>query len=87
MNEVGVCHFDHIHSEEWQEVRKKVLERDDSSCVVCGHKSKHNCIHHENYKRLGLIGEEEDCITLCRRHHEGIHNTLNYFAERRGKCD
>lgn len=75
-------HFDYIHSKRWRAFRKKILEKNNHECVICGIKDNKNEVHHETYNRLGKEGEEEDCVVLCRQHHQGIHNTLNYFKKR-----
>jgi len=78
---MGFCHFDHIHSPGWMITRKKVLERDNCTCVVCGKFSIWNEVHHNTYKNVGKPGEADDCVTVCREHHEGLHNTLRHLKK------
>jgi len=76
---MGFCHFDYMSSPEWMKVRKKVMERDHSECVVCGHFSTGNEVHHETYDNVGKPEEADDCVTVCREHHKGLENTKRYL--------
>jgi hypothetical protein len=79
---MGFCHYDYIRSPEWYTVRAKVLTRDHCECAVCGYFSIWNEVHHDSYKNVKTTQEKNDCLTICRRHHEGIHNTLYYMKMR-----
>jgi len=67
---------------EWQELREKVLKRDNYSCVLCSSPHFLNC-HHTHYRYLGYGGkkEESSCITLCVTCHSNIHSKLGYHRE------
>ena len=80
---MGFNHFDYITSKKWFAVRKKVMVRDFCRCVVCNKFSIWNEVHHETYDTLGTEKEIDDCITICREHHEGLHKTNNYLKKRK----
>jgi 5-methylcytosine-specific restriction endonuclease McrA len=70
----------YINSSEWIKQKQKVYLRDKKQCVICG-KRYNLAIHHETYKHLGMPEEINDCITLCKDHHKGIHNTIKYLKK------
>lgn len=77
----------YIRSKEFKEnVRAKVLERDNYTCQVCGRnlqndpKTKLSC-HHRSYAHLFCNDEREiaDCITLCQYDHLATHRVPSNF--------
>lgn len=66
----------YLRSIEWQELRKAVLYRDSYACKVCGvtHQLE---VHHITYERLGKE-ELSDLVTICRKHHQQLHDLLGY---------
>lgn len=70
----------YLQSEQWQRIRKMILERDGDSCVVCG--SRENLeIHHKNYLNVGNENLS-DLTTLCSTCHALFsQNCDNRYAE------
>ena len=73
------------HSKEWRLVRRKRLELDNYTCVVCGSKSR-LAVHHINHasffkeQRLDI----NNLVTLCTSCHSRFHNDFKYGY--RKKC-
>ena len=74
----------YIKSKAFQEnVRAKVLERDHYRCVACARTEDEaplSC-HHSRYDNLFNNDQSEidDCITLCKYCHSGIHRVVSNF--------
>ena len=74
----------YIKSKLFQEnVRAKVLERDHHRCVACARTEDEaplSC-HHSRYDNLFNNDQSEidDCITLCKYCHSGIHRVVSNF--------
>ena len=77
----------YIRSKEFKEnVRDKVLERDNYTCQTCGRtlqndpKTKLSC-HHRSYQHLFGNDEREmnDCRSLCEIWHGCIHRSPSNF--------
>ena len=74
----------YIKSKEFQtNVRAKVLERDHHRCVACARTEDEaplSC-HHSRYDNLFNNDQTEidDCITLCKYCHMGIHRVVSNF--------
>ena len=74
----------YIKSKAFQEnVRAKVLERDHYRCVACARTEDEaplSC-HHSRYDNLFHNDQSEidDCITLCKYCHSGIHRVVSNF--------
>jgi 5-methylcytosine-specific restriction endonuclease McrA len=60
----------YLQSLDWQELRQKVLQRDNNMCQTCCN-TKSLEIHHKHYNSLGKE-KLEDLITLCHECHEAI---------------
>jgi RNA-directed DNA polymerase len=54
----------HFYGEEWAEIRTAVLERDDTTCRVCG-KAGRVEVHHIRPWKPGMAHELPNLITLC----------------------
>ncbi len=73
-------------SDEWQEIRTEILERDEFVCRVCGSVEQLS-VHHivpRKYKHLVLfdIDCEANLMTLCWRHHEMADQKVDRFGRR-----
>lgn len=70
----------YLRSDEWRELKRKVLQRDGYKCRNCG-SSVGLQVHHKSYDRFG--GESlDDLITLCVVCHKGVEH--NKTAWKRG---
>ena len=56
------------YGDNWKELRKNVLERDNNTCRKCG-KSPSKQVHHIIPLREGGKNEVKNLITLCKRCH------------------
>ena len=61
----------------WRLLRRSVLKRDGSRCLVCG-RSDGLTMHHIRPKALGGFDIEPNLMTLCADCHQDIH----YLAHR-----
>ncbi len=53
-----------LEEEEWQKLRKKILERDNYTCVYCGYKSdKYQIVHHIDGNPKNNI--DSNFLTIC----------------------
>lgn len=60
----------------WRVIRRRVLKRDYSTCVMC--REVANTVHHRSYDQDVLDGNrDEDLISLCRPCHKRIEFTMN----------
>ena len=68
----------YLQTEEWKELRRVVLERDDYECQGCLEKRAEH-VHHLHYKNVGneLIC---DLVSLCVACHEKTHRGPNKFG-------
>jgi hypothetical protein len=55
----------------WNFMRRKALERDNFCCKLCGNKDK-LVVHHSIPRRIMLLNNIENLITLCRKCHRRI---------------
>ena len=60
----------------WYQARKRILERDKSTCQQCGFTGKGLAIHHCEFKRNGGTEGDDNLITLCRHCHMVEHWNL-----------
>ncbi len=73
-------------SDEWQEIRTDILERDEFMCRVC--RSIENLsVHHiipRRYKYLVNfdIDSEENLVTLCWEHHEMADRKVDRYGRK-----
>lgn len=83
----------YIRSKYWKdEVRPKVLDRDNHRCVCCGRTSEEAnlTIHHSTYDILykELEGDNmSKLVTLCQYCHKGIHSVRSNFQRFNMKPD
>lgn len=71
-----------VKSKEYEEFRKKVLERDNYTCQECGSTNRLQ-VHHIKSKHEfpELIFDIDNCVTLCITCHS---KTGNFFTSKRG---
>lgn len=75
----------------WEEVRNKVLVRDNYKCVVCGKPATQVHHIHLRSKRKDLLYEMNNLVSLCDKHHDhtsedGLERVNRRIAEKRGIC-
>lgn len=68
--------YAYLQSPMWQAKREIVLKRDKHQCVVCGTDSTLE-IHHITYANLGNERIDQ-LVTLCRKHHQEVHDKYGY---------
>ena len=62
----------YYNSAHWESTRRKRLEHDKYTCVMCVHVEPATTVHHARYD---LFNEStEELISLCEEHHEMIHD-------------
>lgn len=62
-----------IPLEEYKELCKRVLQRDNYKCRHCGFRSTLSC-HHIIYRSSGGVDESWNLITLCELCHSKVHD-------------
>lgn len=70
----------YLHSDQWKQVKRKVLKRDGHHCQSCG-SSLHLEVHHVTYDRLGNE-DLSDLVTLCNSCHSKLHAKLGYSVNK-----
>lgn len=69
-----------MKSEDWEKKKKKRLEIDNYTCVMCGRDIEH-CrsmqVHHITYKNLGHEDVMNDLCTVCGSCHKKLHSFYN----------
>jgi 5-methylcytosine-specific restriction endonuclease McrA len=68
----------------WYQTRKRILERDNSTCQHCGVQEDSVHVHHKEYKRNGGDESDENLITLCARCHRIEHSNDKKSSDRVG---
>lgn len=64
---------EYLLSQEWQDIRADILERDNHMCQMCGSKNFLQ-VHHINGKyRFHESEHPESLVTLCDTCHKAIH--------------
>ncbi len=61
-----------LDSDAYQQLCKRILERDDWRCQNCG-AMLHLQVHHQQFRSHSGDDSEENLITLCERCHEFEH--------------
>jgi len=56
----------------WEEIRIKILKRDNSKCRECGKPAKD--VHHITPFRISYDDREENLVTLCKSCHKKADN-------------
>jgi 5-methylcytosine-specific restriction endonuclease McrA len=63
----------------WDEIRRKILLRDNSTCQICGSKTKLH-VHHIVPFSIVNCHEADNLVTLCDTCHHKIHSIHNYYG-------
>ncbi len=62
---------EYLFTPEWQERRRRILERDEYRCQICNSPHRLN-VHHRDYSRRGYENDT-DLVTLCQGCHQVFH--------------
>jgi 5-methylcytosine-specific restriction endonuclease McrA len=67
-----------IKSEDWQQIRKSILEERGTTCERCGQTfSKRNVqIHHKHYDNEFSYENDDDLMVLCKECHYEMHKEV-----------
>lgn len=68
---------------DWDDIRKKILQRDGYRCQRCGRTDTELHVHHIVPLSKGGSSDPSNLITLCRECHESIHPHLRAAREAR----
>ncbi len=63
-----------LEPELYEDLRQRVLRRDNWRCQACGTMSNLE-VHHKEFRSHSGDDSEENLITLCTECHGGIHST------------
>ncbi len=63
-----------LEPELYEDLRQRVLRRDNWRCQACGTMSNLE-VHHKEFRSHSGDDSEENLITLCTACHGGIHST------------
>lgn len=66
--------------EDWDKIRKKILERDGNKCTQCK-KTKDLQVHHITPYHKTANNGEDNLITLCPTHHSDEDNRIIRFGK------
>ena len=66
--------YDYLKTLEWEEQRKKVLQRDAYTCQICGKSGGELNVHHLFYAQPLCNMNESDLVTLCHDCHMSVHS-------------
>jgi hypothetical protein len=70
--EMGYAEY--LQSALWRKIRRRVLERDEGLCRICGGRATQ--VHHRTYHYDVIVGKnDEACVSLCARCHKRIEFT------------
>lgn len=84
MNKNKQTYTDLLKDPRWQKKRLEIMQRDNFSCQICGHKDKTLHVHHIHYEKDKKPWEHDESllITLCEDCHREEHNSRNKILER-----
>lgn len=63
------------------EVRAYVMKRDGGRCVLCGDdRAEYLHLHHiKTRHNKSLINEPSNCVMLCWKHHQEVHQNMKHW--------
>lgn len=64
----------YLKSEEWKQLRKKILKNIKYLCIDCGGRA--TSVHHISYEKLYTNKENEDLVPLCDLCHKKRHGLI-----------
>jgi hypothetical protein len=63
----------YLASPKWQTVRAQVIQRAENKCYICGEAHPSNHVHHVFYRKNIFETKPEDCVVMCKMHHDMFH--------------
>ena len=70
----------YLQSEDWMKLRRRVLERDEYKCHLCGNRA--NRVHHLSYQNI-YNEDLDDLVGVCEGCHQGIHDWQKATKQKR----
>lgn len=74
INQCSEKYKQYLESPKWQEIRERILLRDNFQCQICGQKLNLHCHHIRGTHRFHEEKHPEDLMILCSDCHTMIHN-------------
>ena len=73
-----------VVSREWRKLAKRIRERDENTCQVCGYEggNKKLCVHHLRPYRIYKDDSESNLLTVCRSCHQKLDMKFNVTKEK-----
>jgi len=69
--------FEYMHSSLWKEKRKRVIEKAEYQCEICGSGSNLQVHHLRGYDQIPFESTR-DLVCLCAHHHKEWHKKYGY---------
>ena len=66
---------EYLKSEEWKELRKKAIDRDDGKCVFCNRRFRE--VHHVTYPKRFSLDHIDNLLVVCEKCHRRLHGIRN----------
>jgi len=67
-----------LDDEEWQKLRKKILEKDNFTCAYCGYKSdKYQIVHHIDVNKWNSLNFWNLIDLTVEQHERIVHSKIN----------
>lgn len=70
-----------LDADAYRELHRRILERDDWRCQVCGN-MRNLQVHHLKLRSRSGGDEEQNLITLCAECHEQAHQKAGHYKAR-----
>lgn len=74
INNCSEVYKKYLESPKWQEIRERILYRDNFRCRLCGARERLHCHHIRGSHRFQEEDYPEDLMILCENCHTKIHD-------------
>lgn len=71
-----------MKSNEWRSMTEKIYRMDGGRCGYFGCTSEPSEAHHIIFRSQGGEDTPDNLISLCRKHHEMVHNGVTQYGKR-----